>query len=82
MEATTPIVGERTAHLLNARQLLEQMQEEICEAYRDLGETEMQARLLDPQLQTGAEHIKDTLSRWIMERVEEWAASRPLQTEI
>lgn len=80
MQANTPIVGERTAHLLTARQLLEQLQEEVCGAYQDLGEAEMNARLWD--LQAGAEQIKDTLSRWITEQVEAWAASRPLPAEI
>lgn len=80
MESTTPIVGTRTAHLLNARQLLEQMQEEICSAYQDLGEAELQARLMN--LQEGVDQIKGTLTSWITEQVEAWAVSRPQKAEI
>lgn len=80
METNILIVGKRTAHLLNARKLLEQLQEEVCDAYQDLGENEVQARLWD--LQAGADQIRDYLDRWLAEQVTAWAVSRPLQAEI
>lgn len=80
MEEKKLIVGECTAHLLNARRLLEELQEEVVDAYRDLGENETDTRLA--ALRDGADMIRETLGSWIAERVEAWAYSRSRPTEI
>ena len=80
MEEKKLIVGECTAHLLNARRLLEELQEEVVDAYRDLGANETDTRPAAPR--GGADMIREARGSWLAGRVEAWAYSRFRPTEI
>ncbi len=71
----TPIVGERTAHLLNALRLNEKLLEEVHSAYSPAGEEEADGRVCALVEETA--EIRRKINAWILDEINEWAISKP-----
>ena len=76
---TAPKVSERTAHLFNALRLLEEINEEIYNAFSHLGEDEAAGRL--ECFESQYNYTRDTLKDWIAEAAHAWATSAPTPAE-
>lgn len=79
MEEMKLAVGEKTAHLFNALRHIEEVNEEVFDAFSRISEEEANARLecFGPQY----EYIRDTLKAWIAEAAGTWAVSSPTPPE-
>lgn len=79
MEANTPKVSERTAHLFNALRLLEEFNKEVYNAFTPFGEEVAGEKLscFDSQYT----HARDTILDWIGEAAFGWAISEPAAAE-